>query len=250
MSGLFYNLGRRIGQAAVPVIRQSKWIWDGLTGNEEEALRAESAMGTALAGELRTAGEPVKDPEVSQQVNDLCRRLAAGVRGPRRAFHGEVIRADFPNAIALPGGFIFVSQTLVNLCERRPDELAFVIGHEMAHVIRGHAWDRMINQTALRAASVVAPRAGPLGVWLQQKGMQLLRNAHDRKCEGEADELGLRLAAAAGFNPAGAIALLQRVEGLGPDPAAIGQYFSSHPSAPDRIARLEPLCRQLASRQP
>jgi predicted Zn-dependent protease len=100
---------------------------------------------------------------------------------------------------------------------------------------------RMHNSfgTALRAASAAAARAGVLGGWLRQQGIQLLRTGYARDGELEADKLGLRLAAAAGFNPAGAITLLRRIERL-PSPA-LGSYFASHPSASERIAALEPL---------
>jgi Zn-dependent protease with chaperone function len=147
--------------------------------------------------------------------------------------------------MALPGGFVFISHSLVDLCERRPEELAFVIGHEMGHVIRGHAWDRMVNQTMLNAASVVILRAGVLGGWLRNSGMKLLQSAYARDCELEADELGLRLASAARFAPGGAIALLRRIERLAADPASLGQYFASHPPASERIARLEPMARPI-----
>ncbi|MCX7827501.1 MAG: M48 family metalloprotease, partial [Verrucomicrobiae bacterium] len=183
MSGFFYNLGRRIGRAAVPTIRKSKWIWEGLTGTDEEALRAEASFGSALAVELRAATKPVGDPQVTALVSDLCQRLKVCVRDKRRAFRCEAIRDDSPNAIGLPGGFVFVSDSLVNLCERRPDELAFVIGHEMAHIIRRHAWNRMLNQAASRAVSVLAARAGPLGGWLRQNGLALLQSAHSRDSE-------------------------------------------------------------------
>jgi len=246
VSGFFFNLGRHIGRAAVPTIRKSKWIWDSLTGTEEEALRAEAAFGSALAVELRAATEPASDPQVAALVSDVCRRLGACVRDKRRAFRCEAIRADSPNAMGLPGGFVFVSDSLVNLCERRPDELAFVIGHEMAHVIRRHAWDRMLHEAASRAASVIAVRAGPLGGWLRQKGLVLLQSAHSQDSELEADELGFRLAAAAGFAPGGVIALLQRIERLGPKRAELGQYFASHPPPAERLARLTPLCRSPA----
>jgi len=52
VSGLFYNIGRRLGRAAIPAIRKTKWIYDGLAGSEEEALQAESRLGTALAAPL------------------------------------------------------------------------------------------------------------------------------------------------------------------------------------------------------
>jgi len=243
VSGLFYNLGRQLGRAAVPVIRKTKWIYDGLAGDEEQALRAEKSMGSALAAEFRTVAQPVNDSAVTALVDDLCRRLGACVRDKRRTFHCEVVHGDSPNAVALPGGFVFLSYSLVNLCERHPNELAFVIGHEMAHVIRRHAWDRMVNQAILRAASVVTARAGVLGGWLRKGGFELLQNAHARNCEFEADELGFRLANAARFPPDGAVALLRRIERLGSDPGVLGQYFASHPPASERITRLESLTR-------
>ena len=229
----------------MPVIRKTKWIYDGLAGDEEQALRAEKAMGGALATEFRAVAHSVNDPEVAALASQLCERLSACVRDKRRSFHCEVVHGDSPNAVALPGGFIFISHSMVDLCECRPDELAFVIGHEMAHVIRRHAWDRMVNQAKLRAASVVTARAGVLGGWLRKGGLELLQNAHARNSELEADELGLRLAVAARFAPHGAIALLRRIERLGNDPGILGQYFASHPPASERIARLEPMSRSL-----
>lgn len=246
MSGFFYNLGRKVGRRAVPTIRKSGWIWKGLTGTEEEARQAERALGEALAVEVRAAKPPACDPEATRLIEDLCRRLEHKLRPPHHGFHCELMHSSHPNAMALPGGFVFLSHSLVDLCERKPDELAFVIGHEMAHVVRGHAWDRTFNQTALQAVSVVTSGAGPVGAWLRHQGMQLLLSAHARDSEMEADELGVRLAAAAGFDTAGAISLLRRLQLLGPDPSVLGQYFASHPPAADRIARLTPLCRKLA----
>ncbi len=248
VSGLFYNLGRRIGRAAIPAIRKTKWIYNGLTGTEEEALQAEAQLGSALAVELRATTQPVSDPALAPLVGALCQRLAACVREKRRTFHCEVIAGETPNAMALPGGFVFIAESLVELCERRPDELAFVIGHEMGHIIRRQAWDRMLNQAVFQVASTVTARAGVLGGWLRQNGRRVLLGAHSRDAELEADELSFRLMVAAKFNPAGAISLLHRVERLGSDPGILGEYFSSHPPATERIARLEPLIRDFAPR--
>lgn len=249
VSGLFYNLGRRIGRAAIPAIRKTKWIYDGLAGSEDEALRAETNLGSALAVELRATTHPVSDPTLTPLVTQLCQRLAACVRDPQRTFHCEVIHGEAPNAMALPGGFVFISHSLVELCERRPDELAFVIGHEMGHIIRRHAWDRMLNEALLGVAATVGARVGGLGGWLRQNGRQVLQNAHSRDRELEADEFGLRLAVAACFAPGGAIALLQRIERLGSDPGILGQYFASHPPASERIARLQVIAQRLPAGQ-
>ncbi len=249
VSGFFYNLGRHLGHKAVPAMRKSKWIWDGLAGTEEEALRAEAALGADMAAELRGTLAPSLDEQTALQLAEVCRRLGACVRDKRRAFHCDLFLDRFPNAMALPGGFIFVSDSLAALCERSPDELAFVIGHEMAHVIRGHAWDRMLNETVLKAASVAAARVGQLGAWLHHQGLALLRSAHSREQEGEADELGLRLAAAAGFAPEGAINMLRRIQQFGSNAPGLGQYLCSHPAASERIAGLQPVFRGLKNHQ-
>lgn len=250
MSGLFNQLGRYLGKRAVPAIQKTRWVWQNLTGTEEEALRAEAGFGRALAMEVRAAAGAVQDAALAALLEDICRRLSGCVRDRRRRFHCEAIPGEAPNAMALPGGYVFLSLPLATLCGRRPEELAFVIGHEMAHVIRGHAWDRMVEQTAARVASAISLRGGPLGQWVRTQGLGLLQSAHSRDGEREADELGLRLAAAAGYAPAGALALLGRLERLGSEPSGLGQYFGSHPPAAERIARLEPLSRQLAAAPP
>lgn len=244
MSGLFYDLGRRLGRATIPAIRKGRWLWNGLTGTEEEALRAEAALGSALAVEIRSLAGDCADREAEELVRGLCRAMSQFTGDRRRAFRVEVITADSPNAMALPGGFLFVSLELVELCERRPDELAFVVGHEMAHVLLGHAWDRVLSQGLLKAASVVAGRAGLVGAWVRQHGLQSLQSAHSRQGEFEADQRGCELAMAAGYDGRGALALLRRLELLSRPPGVLGRYFASHPPAQERAARLEAMVRR------
>lgn len=243
VSGLFYNLGQRLGRATIPAIRKTRLIYDGLTGGEDDALRAEAKLGGELAAELRAATRPADDPTLTPLVKELCARLAPG-DDPLRTFHCEVLLDESPNAMALPGGFVFINDSLVDFCKQCPDELAFVIGHEMAHIIRRHAWDRMLNDAMLRVATTVGGRAGLLGVWLRQSGLGLLRTAHSRDRELETDALAFELMVNAGFAPAGAIEFLKRQAGLDGHAAGSNEYFASHPPAPERIARLETLLRQ------
>ncbi len=243
MSGFFYNLGRPVGAQGHPRHSQIQWIYDGLTGTEEEALRAEVALGRELARELRETLQPVQDDELAGLTGETLRRLAQRLRNPRRAFALELFHDPVPNAMALPGGFLFLSDSLAEFCGRDPEELAFVIGHEMAHVIRNHARDRMINEAALRAASTVTSRLGPLGGWLRREGIALLRSAHANKSEFEADDFAYRLAAAAGCSNGG-ISFLQRV-GRKLAHGPLGYYLESHPPPAQRIARLTRLSQEL-----
>lgn len=245
MSGLFYNLGRRLGRAAIPAIRKTKWIYDGLAGSEEEAVRAEEHLGSSLAAELRAVTQPADDPALAALTTGLCQRLAPGFGDRLRTFRCEVIHDAAPNALALPGGFVFINDSLIEFCGRRPGELAFVVAHEMAHVVRRHAWDRMLNDAVMRVISNVGGRAGALGGWLRTSGIGLLQSAHSRDRELEADELGLRVMVAAGYPPDGAIALLEQIDRLGREPGVVSQYFASHPPASERIANLQRITREL-----
>ena len=92
----------------------------------------------------------------------------------------------------------------LNLCDRNRDEVAFILGHEMAHVIRRHAIDRLLTQQVLSAVTLVSPGRGALASWIRRVGVQSLERAYSQDEEFEADELGLLLVRAAHFNPAGA----------------------------------------------
>lgn len=239
MSNFFEDLGRKLGRAAVPTYRKGKWIWQGLTGTEGDALEAEKDLGETLAAELRLATEILDEPELLNWIQGICHRLEGSVDQPGFAYHCELMQGDHPSTIGLPGGYLFVSRSLIEFCEGSVDEVAFVIAHETAHVIRRHTWDRMIQQSALRAASFAARRAGVLSGWLRHQGLPMLRSAHSKDFEFEADQDGVGLVRAAGYDPKGAISFLKRIERLGLDPEVLGEYLASHPAPEERISRLK-----------
>jgi len=235
VAGWLYKLGKLAG----PKVRKGKWLWTSLTGTTKEALRAEYDVGRDMAREVRRQLGTDDDDEAARLVQDIGRRLAACVTDRDRTFEVAVVRGETPNAFALPGGFVFITRPLVELCERRPEELAFVIGHEMAHVIRGHALDRVLSDSATAAASrAIAARSG-LGAWVRHVGVRYLEGAYSRDRELGADELGARLAEAAGYGREGAVRLLERLETLREkgmaDALGLGRYFASHPPTAERV---------------
>ena len=238
MSSFFEDLGRKLGRAAVPTYRKSKWIWDGLTGTEGEALQAEKDLGKTLAAELHLATEILDEPELLNWIRGICHRLEKSVDHAGFTYHCELMQADHPSTIGLPGGYLFVSRSLIDFCEGSVDEMAFVIAHETAHVVRRHTWDRMVQQSTLRAASFAAGRAGILSGWVRHQGLPMLRSAHSKDFEFEADQDGIGLLRAAGYDPNGAISFLKRIEQLGVDPEVLGEYLASHPAPEERISKL------------
>ena len=235
---LFARLGRQLGRAAAPKLRQARWGWQTLTGSDEDRIRAERAWGRELAARLREKIPSVAESPETPRVASLTARLAEYVRDQRLVFTAEAIPLPEPSAFALPGGFVFLTQPLIALCDSSDDELAFVLGHEMAHVIRGHVAERFVEESAVRLVSGLLRRVGPLGRLAGELGYPLLASAHSQDQEFDADQLGARLARAAGFDPLAGARLLDRLSRLhGPTPFP-GEYFSSHPPTAERVHRL------------
>jgi predicted Zn-dependent protease len=233
VGSLFYNLGRQMG----PKVRKARWLWESLTGTQAEAIRLEHAVGLDLAHEARRQLQIDSDQRARDLLEEIGYRLSTRLANQLRAFRFEAYQGGQPNAFALPGGFIFVSTPVLELCRWNQDQIAFLLGHEMAHVVRGHAIERIVAGSALSAAARAAPAPGVLGAWLRNVGTRFLETAYSRDHELEADALGVRLSAAAGYEPRASIELLSHLAEIheSAEPASLGEYFATHPSAQTRI---------------
>ncbi len=240
--GLFYNLGRKLG----PKVRKVRWMWESLAGTESDAIHLEHGVGLDLAheAELQLTMDP--DPQTARTLQGIGSRLSACVANRLRSFRFDAFLGGQPNAFALPGGFIFVGRPILELCRWDEDQIAFVLAHEMAHVIRRHAIERIVTNSAVSMAVRAAPVGGTLGPWLRKVGLQFLETAYSRDQELEADKLGVRLVMAGGFQPDASAELLSGLAELGKssDPAALGEYFSTHPSAEVRIRSIRHYLQQ------
>jgi len=242
VSGFFYNLGRKVG----PKVRKAKWLWQSIAGSEADAIKVEHEVGQDLAREIRRQLELDLEPQARQILNEAGNRLSACVANKSRKFSFETIKGVEPNAFALPGGFIFVTRSLMELCRWNKNEVAFILGHEMGHIIKGHAMARIISNSAIATASRAAPIRGVLAGWLRNVGVQFLESAYSQDLESEADKLGVRLAAAAGYDPNACVRLLLRLAKLSPPIGQfdLGSYFSSHPPFKVRIQNINNFLRK------
>jgi predicted Zn-dependent protease len=241
MSGLFYNLGKKLG----PKVRKAKWLWQSIAGTEDDAIRVEHEVGRDLSREIKRHLQLDPEPHAARMVQKTGADLAARVADKRRTFTFEIVKGTEPNAFALPGGFIFVTRSLLELCEQNLDELAFILAHEMGHVIKGHAMDRFISNSAIALGSRAAPVRGLIARWLRTVGVKFLESTYSQDLELEADTLGARLTAAAGYDRQAPAKLLSRLARLGrhANQSALGSYFSSHPAFDLRIERVNRLLK-------
>jgi beta-barrel assembly-enhancing protease len=246
---LFFSLGRSLG----PKLRKARWIWASAAGSQAEKLKLEHQVGLDLREEVCRQIRVESDPRALGVLNEVGSRLTAGAtKGP--PFRFEAYEAAEPNAFALPGGFIFASGSIIKLCllqsdspaGQRADQLAFVMAHEIGHVLHRHAIQRIAANTAVSVVRRVAPAGGALGAWLASTGIRFLETAYSRNQELEADEFAVRLSAAAGYDPQASIQLLRRLSEVSrsADPSGLGRYFSTHP---DVSVRIDSIRRYLAS---
>ena len=215
------------------------------TGRSQLTLFPDSqiaSMGTAAYQEMKQQTPISGDPGINAYVNCVTDAILAQVPG-NTDWEVTVFDDEAVNAFALPGGKIGVYTGLLKVADG-PDQLAAVIGHEIAHVIADHGNARIsaqyAAQTGLQLAQVVAgaESAQKSQLWgLLGLGAQVgILLPYGRGQESEADVLGLRYMARAGFNPEASIQLWQNMgrQGGGAPP----EFLSTHPSHATRINTL------------
>jgi predicted Zn-dependent protease len=153
----------------------------------------------------------------------------------------HVISVEEVNAWCMPGGKMAVYTGLIQKLNASDDELAAVMGHEIAHALREHSREQISRQMGTQAAIGLAGAllgVGDLGQNVAGAVANVTLNLpQSRTAEQEADRIGVELAARAGYDPRAAIALWQKMEKLGGGQPP--KFLSTHPPHEDRIHDLE-----------
>ena len=222
-----------------------------LSESQVESMSLQSYMQTLKEADSKKTLNT--DPAALARVRAISNRLIAQTpifRPDAKDWKWEVNveKNDQVNAYCMPGGKIMVFTGLINKLNATDGELAAVIGHEISHALREHGRERMslamAQQTGIALLGALAgasknSNAG-LGVQAATMGTQLFfALPNSRTQETEADQMGLELAARAGYNPNEAVTLWQKMSKLGGNkPPA---WLSDHPSDQARIADVQGL---------
>ena len=157
----------------------------------------------------------------------------------------NLIGSNQINAFCMPGGKIVFYTGILKTLQLSDDEVAMVMGHEIAHALREHARERMGKSTVTTGAARLggALLSGWLGIdprltdTMAQQGANLLSLKFGREDESEADLVGMELAARAGFDPRAGVTLWEKMAAA--SKGAPPQWLSTHPSGNTRIADIE-----------
>ncbi|HID08103.1 MAG TPA: hypothetical protein EYP10_13270, partial [Armatimonadetes bacterium] len=151
------------------------------------------------------------DPFQTARVQRIGYSIVAVCSRKDLPYQFKILNMDEPNALALPGGPVYITRGLLNIVDS-DDELAFVIGHEVGHIVGRHA-RKLISQDTLISliASIFLPSAPR---WVQNVAdiLHILwQRGYSRNQEREADNFGLRYMIAAGYNPIAALTMLRKL---------------------------------------
>jgi Zn-dependent protease with chaperone function len=126
------------------------------------------------------------------------------------------------------------------MCQWQRDEIAFVLGHEMAHIVRRHTLNRIVKDAALSLLLRQSSGRHAASAWLSNAGRQLLDRAYSRDDELEADVFAVALVGAAGGDASAGERLLVRLaQGTsGQSVGFAGDYLATHPPLMERVANL------------
>lgn len=189
---------------------------------------------------LKEFGVYDEKPELNRLVERVGKRIASQSERPNLPWTFTVLDTPMVNAMALPGGYVYITRGMLERVNSE-DELAGVLGHEIAHVTARHAAQQIsraqLAQVGLVLGSVLAgPQAAQQYGQFAELGLGLLFQRYSRGQESQADILGTGYIAHARFNPIGAERMLMTLQRLDKNPAGgIDRYFQSHPDPAKRV---------------
>ncbi len=215
-----------------------------------EQLEQTAAQGySQLKSEAAQQGELNKNEKMLQRVREIANRIEPQTAvfrpdAPGWKWEVNIIESNQLNAFCMPGGKIMFYSGLINQLKLTDEEIAVVMGHEIAHALREHSREQVSQAIAAQAALGLGSAAFGLGQTatnLAGIGYQAFIATHfSRTDEAEADRIGLELTARAGYNPRAGVTLWQKMMNA-KSGGQLPEFLSSHPADSTRVQQIESL---------
>lgn len=212
-----------------------------------EAMNSQSKQAySGLIQDAKKKGVVDNQSQTSRRVKTVFNKLVPytqNFRPDAAQFEWEinVINSNELNAFAMPGGKMAVYSGIVERLNLSNDEIAAIVGHEMAHILREHSREKasqeLVKTSGISLVSSILGLGNAGDDLLQQAGAVAFSLPFSRTMESEADTMGLELMALAGYDPNAAVTLWQKM-GKATN-AGNNSLLSTHPSGPDRISNLQ-----------
>ncbi len=201
----------------------------------------EVSLGREIAGNLLGAAPLVKDAALQKYVNSVGRWVASQSERPELPWRFGVIESEDLNAFAAPGGYIMLTKGLYRKLQNEA-QLAGVLGHEIAHVVKKHQLKVLQKQQLLSmGAGLLSDKYAKDNALISKaigSGAEISARSLDKSAEYEADRLGLSYATRAGYEPYGLAEVLQTLGQSSSSDANVALLFKTHPHPDERLTAL------------
>ena len=227
----------------LPIDNNIKTIGNGVVAASEDIKEPEEIqMGNDMAAMLLGAAPLVRQNEAQRYVNEVGRWIALQSDRPNLPWRFGILDTLSVNAFAAPGGKIFITRGLF-LRLNNEAELAGVLAHEIAHVMRKHHLAAIKKKGMMQAGSSLLSnysnrQGGAVPEQFQGLFKGVMTSALDKDDEFDADRVGVVLATRAGYNPFGLPSVLQGFAAAGKNDKGFEMLFSTHPAPSERLERL------------
>jgi predicted Zn-dependent protease len=224
---------------------------DAVTAVAGVSEAEEIAMGREIAGRVLGAAPLVGDTALQAYVNRVGRWIALQSERPDLPWRFAVIDSPSINAFAAPGGHVLLTRGLYEILDTEA-QLAGVLAHEIAHIVRRHHVTVLQKSAALSAGAQLAQRDNRAALINNMigTGAEVFARGLDKSAEHEADAVGVVLAARAGYNPYGLVDVLHKLAVRGGNDGAMALLFKTHPLPGERLTQLGELLAPQVGRLP
>jgi predicted Zn-dependent protease len=191
-------------------------------------------------------GGRMPEENLQSYINQIGQRLAAFCQSPDLSYHFAAIEEGGANALALPGGYIYITRDLLRELKTEA-QLAAVLSHEIGHVAARDTMQAMSQQIGMTAIMLAAQTGGSADLAAGTRFLHaVLGLQYSRDDEHDADLAGLSYMSQAGYDPNGMVETMQTLEKL--QTYRPIEFFSTHPNPESRITYLqETIARRYSS---
>jgi len=221
--------------------------------SESQAISASRQAYVQDMSKLKAEGKLVTDPKLLARVERITERLVAqavAMRPDSASWDWSVEVIDEPknvNAWCMAGGRMAIYTGLILKVDPTDDELAQVMGHEIAHALANHTAEKMsmaiASQVGILAAGIASDKPGQTMAMAAAAATLAVNLPNSRAAESEADRIGIELAAKAGYDPRAAATLWQKMANVGGSTPPT--FLSTHPGPDQRQQKLAQLAPKM-----
>jgi predicted Zn-dependent protease len=234
---------------AETAIKMGKTLRDSFADISEEE---EYYIGRAVSALILSKYPAYNNKALMQYINTVGQAVVVHSDRPEifAGYHFLILDTNEVNALAAPGGFIFITKGLLKRCKDE-EMIAAILAHEVGHVAAKHGLQSIKKSRLVDAFTLIGQEAtqryGPQELAqltsifedvLADVVEKLIERGYDRKYEYEADKLGVKVSASTGYNPNGLVDFLQTMVDDSSGQSDKG-WFKTHPSAKDRMDRVQ-----------